>query len=91
MTIGGIGYMAELLKTLGDDAFAQALEFERLEIRSAVGDFLQKEPLKAAPKTLALIKAAPQIEFPLDQSNRDESKSPLLQRFIRYEKEHPGQ
>jgi hypothetical protein len=83
--------MEQLLKTLGDDAFSDGLALERPEVRSAIGAFLRPKQLENSPKTHKLIRKAPKIDFPLSQTNRDESKSPLLQRFMRYEKEHPAQ
>jgi hypothetical protein len=77
-----------LLTNLGDANVSKALALERPEVISAVGGFLNAKQLGKAPKTRQIIGKAPKIEFPLDQSNRDESRSQLLQRFIRYEKEH---
>ena len=84
------GCMESLLSTLGDTSFAEALAFERGEVQSAVGGFLQAKQLRDTPKTQQLIEKSPKIDFPLSQSGRDESKSPLLQRFVRYEKKHPA-
>ncbi len=83
------GCMKQLLAALGDASFAEALGYERGEVRSAVGDFLEPKQLRTNPLTRRLLKNSPKIDFPLSQSNRDEKKSPLLQRFVRYEKEHP--
>jgi hypothetical protein len=83
--------MQHLLKTLGDDKFSEGLALERPEVRSAVGAFLQPKQLESAPKTHKLIRKAPKIDFPLSHSNRDEKKSPLLQRFMRYEEQHKNQ
>ena len=82
--------MESLLTTLGDASFAEALAFERGEVQSAVGAFLEAKQLRGTPKTRRLVEKSPKIDFPLAQSNRDESKSPLFQRFVRYEKEHPA-
>ena len=80
-----------ILEELGDDRFSHALAYERPEVRAAVGDFLDKKHTEGTPKTRRLIDKAPKIEFPLDLSYRDESKSVLLQEFMRYEREHFGQ
>src|SRR5437762_909939 len=80
--------MEQLLKTLGDERFSESLALERPEVRAAVGAFLQPKQLESAPKTRDVIRKAPKIDFPLARSNRDEKRSPLLQRFIRYEEQH---
>jgi hypothetical protein len=77
--------MEDILKKLGDGRFTQALSMERPEVRSAVGGFIDGQTIKAYPKTKQLIGAAPKIDFPLDQTNRDEAHSPLLQKFIQFE------
>lgn len=83
--------MGDILQSLGDDRFYKALSMERPEVRSAVGDFLSAGDLKKKyPKTFRLLKAAPDIDFPLSKSSRDEAKSPLLQKFIQFEKTGVG-
>ena len=79
--------MGELLKTLGDVRFADALALERPEVRSAVGYFFQTRQLLDTPKTRSLISKAPKIDFPLSQTNRDPKRSQLLQRFLQHEEE----
>ena len=81
--------MEQLLRTLGDGRFCESLAFERPEVSAAVRYFLPSATLADSPKTQRLLAKAPKIEFPLAQSARDEDHSPLLQRFLRYEKEHP--
>ena len=81
--------MAELLKKRGDAAFADSLTLERPEVRSGSQWFSAPQAVGERPKDeQCIIAKAPKIDFPLSQSERDESKSKFLQIFIRYEKEH---
>ena len=78
--------IGNLLKGVGDRAFADALKLERPEIIAAVRFFLI-DNVKGAPLTEALVRKAPQIKFPVDLTIKDEKPNPLLDRFNRAEKQ----
>ncbi len=59
--------MAEVLRSVGDDRFCQALVEESPEIRSAVRAFLsEEETRRSSPKTHAMLVDAPMTEWPSD-------------------------
>ena len=65
----------EVLSAIGDKAFSDAVGAQRPEIRSAVRWFLGPDKgrsLKAFPKTAALLRDAPKIDWPLDKAIRED-------------------
>jgi hypothetical protein len=65
---------SSVLKTVGDDAFCTAIAAQRPEVRSAVRWFLgpsKQRPLKEFPKTAAVLRKAPKIDWPLDKAYRE--------------------
>jgi hypothetical protein len=62
----------QLLTRLGDDAFSTALDRQRPEVRSAVKSFISTSTIQSAyPKTYALLRAAPKIDWPMDKAYRN--------------------
>ncbi|HKP04218.1 MAG TPA: hypothetical protein VJU77_12770 [Chthoniobacterales bacterium] len=63
----------EVLPAVGDKNFASALEKQRPEIRSAAAHFLSGFfKIRDFPKTHKLLRAAPQIDWPLDRAYRND-------------------
>ena len=63
----------EVLPAVGDEKFCRALERQRPEIRSAVAHFLSGfSKIWDFPRTRKLLRAAPQIDWPLDQAYRND-------------------
>jgi hypothetical protein len=71
-------YLDGIQLKIGDSNFADALSSERPEIIAAVGYFIESS---SYPKTTAVLKSAPQIDFPYQKSARDQTH-PLLERFL---------
>ena len=62
----------ELLKALGDVAFAKAIQSLRPEVRSSVRWFVEMKSVRASsPKTYKVLNAAPKIDWPTDQAIRE--------------------
>lgn len=64
----------DVLPAVGDHRFAEALAAQRPDVRSAVKWFLapdEKRPLTAFPKTAALLRAAPKVDWPLLKAYRE--------------------
>lgn len=59
-----------LLTALGDDGFSGALATQRPEVVSAAGCFFQPSSLDAYPRTAALFRDAPKIDWPLSKAIR---------------------
>jgi hypothetical protein len=64
---GGEALTAELqaiLRHIGDDKFSRALEKENPDVQAAVADNLDIDHMPGFPKTEAIVRSAPKIEFP---------------------------
>jgi hypothetical protein len=65
----------EVLAAVGDGVFSDAVRVQRREIQSAVRWFLgpdKDRSLKEFPKTAALLRKAPKIDWPLDRAIRED-------------------
>jgi hypothetical protein len=61
----------DVLATVGDVKFARALARQRPEVRSAAASFLYGS-FKKFPKTAALLREAPEVDWPLNKAFRDD-------------------
>ncbi len=62
-----------VLPAMGDQKFSSVLERQRPEIRSAVAHFLSSfSKIRDFPRTRKLLRAAPQIDWPLDKAYRND-------------------
>jgi hypothetical protein len=61
----------DVLASVGDAKFARALALQRPEVRSAAGAFVSV-PLKKFPRTAAILRDAPEIDWPLNKASRDD-------------------
>ena len=65
----------EVLTAVGDTVFSDAVRAQRPEIQSAVRWFVgpdKDRSLKDFPKTAALLRKAPKIDWPLDKAIRED-------------------
>lgn len=61
--------MKEVLTSLGDDQFSEALLHEDPETRSAVREFLWDDHVRGEyPRTFQILVAAPDVEWPSDKA-----------------------
>ena len=72
----------DVLATVGDAKFARALALQRPEVQSATTSFLTASP-KKFPKTAALLRDAPKVDWPLCKPTEQNLRRCLATRLSR--------